>query len=338
MGALALALGYYAYFPAPKEVSVRFHLRDGFIQVISTSALDAPDFIGYTTGWDRDVVAPRLSATVMLLRDSVPGRTAWRIDDGVFPANFVDNQSSEVFMIRRASTMAFEPNAMVFPGGCVDRRDADCDLPWSGPSIGRWAEWMKCSERDARLVIVAAVRELFEESGVLLATPRDVSENLDLRDPMWRGVRSALARHEISFSEVLNHYDLVLRSELLCVVENALTPANEPRRYDTYFFAAMLPEGQAADGETSEADAAGWCTPAYAIREADAGRWKVVTPTFLALTLLGNANSSKSFVSMRRIVDKITLHAEKIVSGEEGLDAAECGLILRWSRDDELVY
>ena len=118
-----------------------------------------------------DPPTPKLAATVMLVRDSKPGQTKYRIDDGVFPPDFPNNQNVEVFMLRRVNTMDFLPDAVVFPGGRVDERDSNPDLPWCGPSPKDWAELLGVSEDDARRIVVAAAREVFEECGVLLAGP-----------------------------------------------------------------------------------------------------------------------------------------------------------------------
>lgn len=103
-----------------------------------------------------DPPTPKLAATVMLVRDSKPGQTKYRIDDGVFPPDFPNNQNVEVFMLRRVNTMDFLPDAVVFPGGRVDERDSNPDLPWCGPSPKDWAELLGVSEDDARRIVVAA--------------------------------------------------------------------------------------------------------------------------------------------------------------------------------------
>ena len=139
-----------------------------------------------------DPPTPKLAATVMLVRDSKLGQTKYRIDDGVFPPDFPNNQNVEVFMLRRVNTMDFLPDAVVFPGGRVDERDSNPDLPWCGPSPKDWAELLGVSEDDARRIVVAAAREVFEECGVLLAGPDATSTVTDLSDPSWDANREAL--------------------------------------------------------------------------------------------------------------------------------------------------
>lgn len=139
-----------------------------------------------------DPPTPKLAATVMLVRDSKPGQTKYRIEDGVFPPDFPNDQNVEVFMLRRVKTMDFVPDAVVFPGGRVDERDSNPDLPWCGPSPKDWAELLGVSEDDARRIVVAAAREVFEECGVLLAGPDATSTVTDLSDPSWGANREAL--------------------------------------------------------------------------------------------------------------------------------------------------
>lgn len=254
---------------------------------------------------DPKPVAPRLAATVMLVRDSAPGQTPYRIEDGIYPEDFPRGQELEVFMMRRVKTMEFVPDAVVFPGGRVDERDANPALPWCGPTPAEWAGFLGCAEDDARRIVVAAAREVFEECGVLLAGPSSEEIVQDLSDPSFSDDRKALVAHELSFAEMLIRRDLVLRTDLLGLISNWCTPEFEPKRYDTFFFSALMPEGQVADDESSEARIADWVTPAYAVREADAGRWMVLMPTLYNLTAIASAKDAEEFVSSRRKLSQI---------------------------------
>ena len=218
---------------------------------------------------------PRFAATVMLVRDSKTNPTKYQITDGEMPGEFPTGQEIEVFMLRRVKSMAFVPDAVVFPGGRVDDRDSNPSLPWVGPTPAQWAEYMSVTEDIARRVVVAAAREVFEECGVLLAGPSEDSLVNDLSDPTYQDDRAALVAHELSFADMLIKRGLVLRTDLLGLVSNWCTPEFEPKRYDTFFFSALMPEGQKADDKTSESQISDWVTPAYAIRESDRGHWLV---------------------------------------------------------------
>lgn len=279
--------------------------------------------------WDLPIpdppAVPRRAATVMLLRDAQPN-TRCRITDGDMPVDFPTDQNIEVFMLRRAKSMDFVPDAVVFPGGRVDERDANPGLPWAGPTPGEWAVALGLDEMDARMLVVAAARELFEECGVLLAGPDENTVSTDLSGPDWQDAREALAKHELSFAEFMIDMDLVLRSDLLGLVSNLCTPPHLPKRFDTYFFAALLPEGQTPDDKTSEAQVADWVTPAYAIREGDAKRWRVMGPQVYNLTQLAEANSAKEFVeSHQTVADKMMFHLVRPESPDEKP-------YLRWER------
>ena len=248
---------------------------------------------------DFEPVEPRYAATVMLVRDSAPGQTEYRIESDHFPPDFPTGQELEVFMLRRVRSMSFAPDAVVFPGGRVDKRDANPGLPWCGPSPSEWAALMGVSEEAARKIVVAAAREVFEECGVLLAGPDKASVVQDMTDRKWADARAALENHELAFADFLLENGLVLRSDLLGLISNFCTPEPEPRRYDTFFFSALMPEGQQADGDTGEAQIADWVTPAYAMRAGDAGNWLVLAPTVYNLTCVASAKNAQDFVRTR---------------------------------------
>ena len=235
-------------------------------------------------------VAPRSAATVMLVRDRVDG----------------EGGPVEVFMLRRVASMEFAPRMMVFPGGGVDPRDADPHLPWTGPPPARWAAWLGCDEDSARELVIAAVREVFEECGVLLAGPDADSVVADVSGPQWQQERSALLSRETSLAQVLIRRGLVLRSDLLSARAHWVTPEFEHRRYDTRFFAALMPAGQVADDLTSEADHADWADPAALLRDQAAGRAMMLPPTVVCVEEVGRAASAAAFVAEQVTVRPVT--------------------------------
>ncbi len=209
---------------------------------------------------ERTVPPPRPSSTVMLLRDGSEG--------GV-----------EVFVLRRASSMAFAPGMVAFPGGGVDPRDADPDVPWAGPAAEAWARRLGTDEAVARELADAAAREVFEECGVLLAG-RSADEVVDdLTDASWEVERQRLLGREQSFGELLTRLGLVLRSDLLSLRAHWRTPVCEPRRYDTRFFAARLPQGQRALHLTSEAEHVRWAVPDAILAAQQEGTEILLPPT-----------------------------------------------------------
>jgi 8-oxo-dGTP pyrophosphatase MutT (NUDIX family) len=187
-------------------------------------------------------VQPRLAATVVLMRDASAG-------------------GFDVYAIRRASTMAFAAGMHAFPGGSVDPRDLDVQPDWAGPAPRVWAQRLALDEATACAVVCAAVREVFEESGVLLAGPDATGVVGDVSAPEWEAARVALLAREVGVAELLAARGLVLRSDLLAPWSHWITPEFEPRRFDTYFFLARLPAGQVTRDVGGEAAHALWAPP-----------------------------------------------------------------------------
>ncbi|QOK24692.1 NUDIX hydrolase [Janibacter indicus] len=203
-----------------------------------------------------------------------------------------DEGPLEVFMLRRASSMAFAPSMHVFPGGGVERRDAEDELPWAGPAVEEWAEVFGTDEASARMLVAAAIREIFEETGVLLASPASgEAETAHLDAAVAADLRGRLVRHEVGFGQVLLEHHLVLRSDLLRYRAHWITPEVEPRRYDTRFFVAALPPGQDPDGETSEADLSEWVHPRDVLGAFGDGDVMLMPPTLVCLEQLAEVTT-----------------------------------------------
>lgn len=166
-------------------------------------------------------------------------------------------QTFEVYVLRRATTMAFG-GVYAFPGGGVDQSDR--------PELVKddWPE--RLGVPTASAVVGAAARELFEEAGVLLAGRKDELDHTvgDVSGPEWEADRAAVAAHELTMTELLDKHGLRLRDDLLFPWARWITPEFEPKRYDTWFFVALLPEAQTARDVSGEADLATWISPAAA--------------------------------------------------------------------------
>lgn len=225
----------------------------------------------------------RDAATVVVVRDG---------DDGV-----------EAYLLRRHQTMAFAPGMYVFPGGGVDAADRGVDVPWVGPPPSVWAERFGCHEDDARGLVCAAVRETFEESGVLLAGPDEHSVVADTSAPSFREARLALEAHEITFGAYLAESGLTLRTDLLGAWSHWITPAFEPRRYDTRFFVAVLPQGQSVGELPGEADRAAWVPLASVLAAVDSGGAAMLPPTHVTCREIADLSASEvlAAAAQRRI-------------------------------------
>ncbi len=207
----------------------------------------------------------RLAASIILLRSGSAG--------------------PEVFMMQRPGGVDF-PDLHVFPGGKVDQQDF---LP----------EFVDgCDEADANIQLgvdggglrywVAAIRECFEEAGVLLA--RRADEDLDLLDDAeaerFDNYRQQLINGELSMESLCRQERLQLAADGMQYFSHWLTPQSAPRRFDTRFFIALMPAGQETAAHVWETADAEWITPAAALAEWQAGRWQMISPTLVTLTSL----------------------------------------------------
>jgi 8-oxo-dGTP pyrophosphatase MutT (NUDIX family) len=183
--------------------------------------------------------------------------------------------------------MAFAAGMYVFPGGSVDPRDQRVsDAAWGGPPPAAWAGLLTADESLTRAIVCAAVRETFEESGVLLAGPdaRRVIDDVTADD--WEEDRRALLDRTLSLAGLLERRGLVLRADLLRPWAHWITPEVEPRRFDTRFFVAALPVGQRTRDVGGEADLVAWVRPADALAAAERGELGMLPPTAFTLSEL----------------------------------------------------
>jgi len=189
-------------------------------------------------------------------------------------------------MLRRKPSMAFAPGAFVFPGGSVDARDAEEQVAWTGPDAAEWGRIFDAPPSLARALVCAAVRETFEESGVMLAGESADRVVADTTSDQWEADRLALLDRSISLAELLSRRGLVLRADLLRPWSRWITPVVEPRRYDTRFFAAALPAGQRTRDVGGEASEVAWVAPAGALAEGKRGELRLFPPTAVTLSEL----------------------------------------------------
>ena len=221
---------------------------------------------------------PRNAATVILMRPSAEG--------------------PEVYYLRRHVTMDFAGGMCVYPGGGVDPRDFDVAVGWAGPSPAEWAERLRCDEETARALVCAAVRETFEESGVLLAGTSTTSVVADTTGADWEADRVALESRDLSMTEFLTRRGLVLRTDLLGVWDAWLTPVFEPKRYRTWFFVALLPEGQVTRDVSTESSSVTWLPARVAAEQADAGELALMPPTYLTSMEVGALSSPEEVLAV----------------------------------------
>lgn len=201
-------------------------------------------------------VSPRPAATVVLLREhDAPPRV-------------------EALLLRRPGRSRFAAGAWVFPGGVVDAADAAAALAVAaaGPPPEAWAARLDLAEPGAAFAfVVAAIREVWEETGILLAEGGTAAT--------CDAARAALLAGERSFAQVLGELGLPLATGALLYAAHWITPEPEPRRYDTRFFLARVPPDAVCRLHGDELAEARWLAPADALAAYHAGRLPLLPPT-----------------------------------------------------------
>jgi len=207
--------------------------------------------------------------------------------------------------------MAFAGGMTVFPGGGVDASDRPDPDRWTGPDPQWWGERLGVDADLAGALVQAAVRETFEECGVLLAGP----------DPagLHRHRADVVARRR-SFTDVLAAEGLVLRTDLLHSWARWITPRGYPRRYDTAFFVALVPDGQEADAHTTEAVEALWWHPDEALERWQEDEMQLMPPTARTLQEIAGLGESAAVLAaarervIRPIVPEVRRDGDRLVS------------------------
>lgn len=227
------------------------------------------------------------AATVLLLRDGPRG--------------------VEVFMVVRHHQIDFASGALVFPGGKIDPADRDDALRSCCADDGALAD-------DERALRVAAIREVFEESGVLLARSRGDRAPMDPRrvpglTAYWRPM---LLEQKLGMAALCERENLELATDALMPFAHWITPRARPKRFDTHFFLAGLPAGQEPVHDGVESVASGWYDPAETIRAADAGSRAVVFPTRMNLAKLARAPTSAQALARARDERVVTVCPEML--------------------------
>ncbi|WP_428486473.1 NUDIX hydrolase [Rhodopila sp.] len=225
----------------------------------------------------------RPAATILLLRDGPEGM--------------------EVFMVVRHHAIDFAAGALVFPGGRVEESDQslaeradECPNP-AGLDVAAMA------------FRIAAIRETFEECGVLLARPRGADSLIDAATLLRveEQHRAALNAGAIGFDSVLAAEELLPAPDLLVHFAHWITPSHQPKRYDTQFFLAEAPAEHLAVHDGREAVDSVWITPARALAETETGRFKLVFATAKNLEKLGQWRTVKQAMDAARAATVVTV-------------------------------
>jgi 8-oxo-dGTP pyrophosphatase MutT (NUDIX family) len=212
-----------------------------------------------------EIVAPRPASTILLLRDNAATREI------------------EVFMMVRHHQIEFQSGALVFPGGSVDKNDREIIERGELYSGGEGLDAATLGFR------IAAIRETFEESGILLARPKSAKALIDAKraGEIAAAHRAALNERKITFLQVLADSGLCLALDLLLPYAHWITPEGMPKRFDTWFFLAAAPPDQLGAHDGKESTDSIWISPREALEGGENGRFKLPFPTTRNLIKLG---------------------------------------------------
>ncbi len=231
-------------------MSERGAASDEDAQRAVTEQIERDEFARGRVNPKQPPVEPRAASTIVLARET---------SDAAF----------EVLLLKRPSASRFAAGAYVFPGGTIDPGDAEPRLSACLPNIGPEAE---------PAAVFAALRELFEETGLLLTDDRPDDDKV-------ARARRELLDNELSFGTMLEEYDLSFSSLDVCYFARWITPAQFARRYDTRFFVTALPADrfEFEPHLTDEIDDFVWLTPARAVELFGSGRLPMLFPTRVTL-------------------------------------------------------
>jgi 8-oxo-dGTP pyrophosphatase MutT (NUDIX family) len=222
-----------------------------------------------------------------------------------------DDPAFEVLMVKRHHQIDFASGALVFPGG--KSHAGDHDAAWANHVIG-WDDY----DADQRGLRIAAIREVFEEAGILLAKRRDGAPMSGEACPME--VRQAVDKGEMAFIDVITDLEARLDLSALTVFARWITPSMMPKRFDTWFYAVNAPAEQVAACDGHETVDAEWIAPSEVLRLAAAGERKVIFPTRMNVQLLAEASSAADAVARAA--------ARTLVTVEPQMEKRDSGRVL----------
>ena len=222
---------------------------------------------------------------------AVPAATILIVRDG--------ESGLEVFMVKRHHQIDFVAGALVFPGGKATAGDFDAVLGEFTDGVSDWSMEM-------RAIAATAIREAFEESGILLA--RDVATGQMIDAPRLEALqpyRHALEKGEMNLLDMLRAERLRLACDELVPFAHWVTPKMMPKRFDTHFFLARVPVGHSGRHDGRESVDSIWIQPREAI--ADRKKWNVIFPTKLNLMKLGQSATVEQAMSTARANTPLTV-------------------------------
>lgn len=230
---------------------------------------------------------PRLASTLLLARDGAAGM--------------------ELFMVVRHHEIDFASGALVFPGGSVDQSDAKARALCDG------ADDLPDDRVTAR---VAAIREAFEECGVLLARRNGAMVSGRECAEIGARWRTNLETREATIAEVAKAEGLTLALDRLTLFSRWLTPPMMPKRFDTFFYIAKAPRDHVLEHDGSEAVDSLWITPSAALKAAESREKTIIFPTRLNLQMAAEARSTADAIERAAAREEVLVMPDVTRDGE----------------------
>jgi len=250
----------------------------------------------------KTIVSARAAASLLIARDGSDG--------------------PELFLIARSRDSAFASGALVYPGGTVDEADRN-------PALRARAEGSAGLDAGGLAFRIAAIREAFEECGILLARARGSTDIVGRSrvDAIKRRFAAALADHSLDMLALAEAEDLVLACDRLIPFAHWITPESQPKRFDTHFFVAAAPPEQEARHDGHESTASVWITPAALVEAADAGEWYIMFPTRLNAQKFGRSATVAEALAAARSAPVVTVmpQGRKVEGGRRLRIPADAG-------------
>ncbi len=208
-----------------------------------------------------------------------------------------DGDGFEVLMLKRSTELEFSAGAYVFPGGAVDPGDFDLAHRCIGITDSEASKNLELDEGGIAFY-VAAIRECYEEAGIMLMSPnphRSPKRHLDLSSyeakERFASLRRSMNGNDLKFTDVVATYNLYLTAEDLYYVSHWVTPPGGRRRYDTRFFVSRVPDNQDALHDESEIVDSLWLKPKDALERFEAGELRMIFPTLRNLRAIADFKS-----------------------------------------------
>jgi glyoxylase-like metal-dependent hydrolase (beta-lactamase superfamily II)/8-oxo-dGTP pyrophosphatase MutT (NUDIX family) len=231
------------------------------------------------------------------------------------------NQGMEVFMMQRTHQAAFAPGGYVFPGGALDASDsAECFSVHCPGLDDRSASQTLNMEKGGLAYWVAAIRECFEESGLLLAYGKDgkMVELTEPRSAEFADFRQRVAAGELGFDELCRSHELTLALDRIAYFGHWITPMGAPRRFDTRFFIAVAPQGQLASHDNRETIAHAWMRPADVLERRRAGQIDIMFATAKTVESLAGFADTDALMKHVRTMEAVPSHTPRVSTSRSG--------------------